>query len=95
MVNRPVGGYHLVYRDLGVSASGPRHEPEGDFRERLEEAPGGGPAVTSQACAAMDFFQPPKEGRGELKHNKTTFFNREKWGGTIHLDLLNTQTLEY
>lgn len=65
MVNRPVGGYHLVYRDLGVSASGPRHEPEGDFRERLEEAPGGGPAVTSQAVQQWIFFNHRKRGEVE------------------------------
>lgn len=88
----PLGVITLLLSDLGVSASGPRHEPEGDFRERLEER---WSSCDLAGGAAMDFFQPPKEGRGELKHNKTTFFNREKWGGTIHLDLLNTQTLKY
>lgn len=33
------------------------HEPEGDFRERLEEAPGGGPAVTSQDMEFEDVEQ--------------------------------------
>ena len=90
-VNNPLGlspcipwsrGLGLGDPPLKSSMVSPRHEPEGDFRERLEEAPGGGAAVTSQAVQQLIFFNHRKRGEVEGGWNTTKqHFQPGKMGG--------------